>query len=118
MPTKATSSKSKAVPSKKPLGKEVDGDRFQTNGTDPVENGVNGTKDVDMVDDGPEKIKTDANKDGEDEMTVVVPPPKGIKLSGEPGKDAEGDIAMDNVVSAEHISQDAEVDPKVKAIAG
>lgn len=118
VPTKATSSKSKAVPSKKPSGKEADGDRPQTNGTEPAENGVNGTKDVDMVDDGPEKIKIGTNKDGEDEMTVVVPPPKGVKLSGEPGKDADGDVAMDNTVSAEHVSQEAEVDPKVKAIAG
>jgi len=118
VPTRATSSKNKAVPAKKPSGNEVDGDKPQTNGTDPVENGVNGTEDVDMVDDGAEKIKIGTNKNGEDEMTVVVPPPKGAKLSGEPGKDAEGDVAMNNTVSVEHVSQEAEVDPKVKAIAG
>ncbi len=118
VPTRATSSKSKAVPSKKPSGKEVGGDRPQTNGSDPIENGVNGAEDVDMVDDGPEKIKIGTNKDGEDEMTVVVPPPKGVKLSGEPGKDEEGDVAMENTVSVEDVSHEAKADPKLKAIAG
>jgi len=118
VPTRATSSKSKTVPSKKLSGKEADGDRPQTNGTEPVENGVNGTEDVDMVDDGPEKVKIGINKDGEDEMTLVVPPPKGTKLFGDPGKDAEGDVAMDNTAGTENVSQEAEVDPKVKAVAG
>lgn len=117
VPTRATSSKSKTLPSKKPSTKESSGDKPQTNGTDPVENGVNGTEDVDMVDDGPEKVKV-ANKDGEDEMTVVVPPLKSSKLSGELGKDEEGDVAMDNTESAETSKPEAAVDPKLKAVAG
>lgn len=70
-----------------------------------------------MVDDGPEKVKL--GKEGDDEMTVVVPPPKGSKLSGEPGKDEEGDVTMDNAEAAEAAGPDADrVDPKVKAVAG
>lgn len=118
VPTRATSSKSKNIPSKKPSVKEASGDKPQTNGAEAIENGVNGVEDVDMVDDGPEKVKIGTNKDGEDEMTVVVPPPKGNKLSGEPGKDAEGDTAMDNSEAAEKVSKEPEADPKVKAVAG
>ena len=70
-----------------------------------------------MVDDGPEKVKL--GKEGDDEMTVVVPPLKGSKLSGEPGKDDEGDINMDNAEAAEAAGSDADrVDPRVKAVAG
>ena len=81
-----------------------------------MENGINGTEDVDMVDDGPEKVKLGTNKEGEDEMTVVVPPPKSSKLSGEPSKDEEGDIAMENTDKGDSIS--VELDPKAKAVAG
>ncbi|KAL2058480.1 hypothetical protein ABVK25_001208 [Lepraria finkii] len=113
VPTRAMSSKGKAVP-KKTSGKETAGDKPQTNGTESIENGINGTDDIDMVD-GPEKVKI--GKEGEDEMTVVVPPPKGSKLSGEPGKDYEGDIAMDNTEGAETTGPEAnQVDPKVKAV--
>ena len=70
-----------------------------------------------MVDNGPEKVKL--GKEGDDKMTVVVPPPKGSKLSGEPGKDEEGDVTMDNAEAAEAGGPDADrVDPKVKAVAG
>ena len=86
------------------------------NGTEPVENGINGTEDIDMVDDGPEKVKVGTNNDGEDEMTVVVPPPKSSKLSGEPGKDEEGDVAMENAEKSDSVIP--ELDPKAKAVAG
>lgn len=117
VPARATSSKGKAVSSKKSPPTEADSNKPQSNGADPVENGVNG-EDVDMVDDGPDKVKIGTNKDGDDEMTVVVPPPNGTKLSGDPGKDAEGDVAMDNGGEPKNISQEVEMDPKVKAAAG
>lgn len=110
------SSKSKTLPSKKPSSKDTAGDKPQTNGNEPVENGINGTEDVDMVDDGPEKVKV--NNDGDDEMTVVVPPPKGSKLSGDPEKDEEGDVAMENPEKSQTGSPEAQVDPKVKAVTG
>ena len=117
VPTRAASSKTKAAgPGRKESKKEQD--KPQLNG-EPIENGVNGTDDVDMVDDGPEKVKVGTGKDGEDEMTVVVPPPKSSKLAGDPGKDAEGDIAMDNTETTEMENQKpAEEDPRVKAVAG
>ena len=116
MPTRATSSKGKALPTKKTSGKEASEDKPQTNGTEPVENGINGTEDVDMVDDGPEKVKVGTSNEGDDEMTVVVPPPKSSKLSGEPGKDDEGDVAMENTDKSDVVSP--ELDPKAKAVAG
>lgn len=116
MPSRATSSKGKNLPTKKTSGKEGAEDKPHTNGTEPVENGVNGTEDVDMVDDGPENVKVGTNKEGEDEMTVVVPPPKSSKLSGEPSKDEEGDIAMENTEKSHIVSP--ELDPKAKAVAG
>ncbi|KAM0805505.1 proteasome regulatory subunit C-terminal-domain-containing protein [Usnea florida] len=115
VPTRATSAKGKALPTKKTSGKEGAEDKPHTNGTEPIENGINGTEDVDMVDDGPEKVKIGTNKEGEDEMTVVVPPPKSSKLSGEPSKDEEGDIAMENTDKSDSIS--AELDPRAKAVA-
>ena len=69
-----------------------------------------------MVDNGPEKVKIGTNNEGEDEMTVVVPPPKSSKLSGEPSKDEEGDVAMENAEKSEGVSP--ELDPKAKAVAG
>ena len=116
VPTRATSSKGKNLPTKKTSGKEASEDKPQTNGTEPVENGINGTEDVDMVDDGPEKVKVGTSTEGEDEMTVVVPPPKSSKLSGEPGKDDEGDVAMGNTDNTDVVSP--ELDPKAKAVAG
>lgn len=116
VPNRATSSKGKILPTKKTSAKEGAEDKPRTNGTEPVENGINGTEDVDMVDDGPEKVKVGKNKEGEDEMTVVVPPPKSSKLSGEPGKDEEGDITMENTNKIDSAS--LEFDPKAKAVAG
>ena len=82
VPSRSTSSKGKTAPAKK--------EKAQPNGA-PVEHGANGTEDVDMVDDGPEKVKVNG-VDGDEEMTVVVPPPTISKLAGEPSKDIEGDI--------------------------
>ena len=116
VPTRTTSSKSKALP-KKALTKETTGDKPQTNGAEHIENGVNGSEDIDLVDDGPETVNV--GKDGEDEMTVVVPPPKGSKLLEEPGKDGDGDLIMNNTEAAEATgSDDDKVDPKVKAVGG
>ena len=122
VPTRATSSKGKAVPPKKTVttsAKDTSEDKPQTNGNGPVENGVNGTDDIEMADDGAEQVKVATGKEGEDEMVLVVPPPKSSKLSGEPGKDLEGDVAMDNTEHAEAGQPEVEeVDPKVKAVSG
>ncbi|KAL9100435.1 MAG: hypothetical protein Q9163_004180 [Psora crenata] len=115
VPTRAASSKSKAAgPARKASKKEQD--KPQPNG-EPIENGVNGPEDVDMVDDGPEKVKVGTGKDGEDEITVVVPPPKSSKLAGDPGKDTEGDVEMDTLEKSDAETQRTEQeDPKAKAV--
>ena len=60
-----------------------------------------------------------SHKDGEDEMTVVVPPPKSSKLSAEPEKDPEGDVAMDGSGKSEDtMDSEKAVNPKVKAVSG
>ena len=96
--------------------KGTNGNKPQTNGTDPVENGVNGTEDIDMVD---EEDQVKPSKDGDDEMTVVVPPPKSSKLSGHNEQDPEGDIAMDSAekTDTEGIVPEL-VDPKIRAASG
>ena len=120
VPTRSTSSKSKAAASSKkaPIsGKDDNGGRPQPNGTEPVENGVNGTNDVDMVDEGLETLK--ANGEADDEMTVVVPPPRNSKAISEQDKDTNGDIAMDNTTQEESGEEDVQkVDPKIKAVSG
>jgi 26S proteasome regulatory subunit N3 len=93
-----------------------------TNGNEPVENGINGTKDIEMKDDAPAPLKGGKGKkvnEKEEEMTVVVPPSKGSKLSAPPPKDTEGDVAMDG--AEELNAEDAgavKIDPVAKAISG
>lgn len=87
----------------------------QTNGIDSddtIENKVNGiASDVEMGNDPPEKT-------GDEEMTVVVPPSKGSKLSGEPGDTGQEDVAMDNTEDAQADGSGTKVDPVAKAVAG
>lgn len=86
-----------------------------TNGNDPVENG---THDIEMKDDAPASKKGGKGKkvnQGEDEMTVVVPPSKASKLSAPPPPDAEGDVAMDEETATSEVK--AEVDPIALTIA-
>ena len=113
VPTRSTSSKNKTLPAKKPATKESTADKPLANGTEPVENGVNGNEDIDMVDE--DKNKGDVTKKGEDEMTVVVPPSKGAKIAGGQ-EDEKGDITkMEGIEGTGDAASEAEVDPKVKA---
>lgn len=54
-------------------------------------------------------------KDGDDEMTVVVPPSKASKQSGQSRADAEGDVAMGDEENAE---TEPKVDPVAQTVAG
>jgi len=90
-----------------------------TNGTDPVENGINSTQDVEMKDDSPAAKKGGKGKkvgQGEDEMTVVVPSSKASKLSVPPPADAEGDVVMDEEVVGDEAKVE-KVDPVAQTIA-
>lgn len=93
-----------------------------TNGTDPVENGINGTKDVEMKEDTTSSMKGGKGKkvkESDEEMTVVVPPSKGSKLSAPPPPDTDGDIIVDDSEKlVDATSAELEVDPVEKAISG
>jgi 26S proteasome regulatory subunit N3 len=97
-------------------------DKSHLNGTDPVENGVNGTEDIEMADDsskGPGRPRAGKDKDGDEEMTVVVPPSKGSKLSGPPEEDEQGDVVMNGTAEAETAgATEPAVDPKAEAVEG
>jgi 26S proteasome regulatory subunit N3 len=93
------------------------GDKPKANGVEPVENGTNGTEDVEMGDTGADKSQTNGIKEGEDEMTVVVPLPNSSKLSAPPA-DKEGDIAMGDTQLDDTSDAVEVVDPKVKAVSG
>lgn len=122
IPTRATSSRGKALPSKKGSNnnsaKGGSGDKPQTNGIEPAENGVNGAEDVEMGDNEAERVKVGTSKDGEDEMTLVVPPPKSSKLNGAPGEDAEGDVEMQGSEKEANGAEAETIDSRTKAIAG
>ncbi|WEW57568.1 26S proteasome non-ATPase regulatory subunit [Emydomyces testavorans] len=104
---RSTSTRSKV--SQKP-GSE----KSQPNGTDPVENGVYDSEDVEMGGDGVNGSKQDHDHDHDEEMTVVVPPSKTPRLSGEP-EQKSGDVAMGGTESEEAKSSE-KLDPKVKAL--
>jgi len=85
----------------------------RNNGKQPLENGsTRGSKESDSNSKG----KKVASKDGDEEMTVVVPPKKNDKPSGAAPADADGDVAMEG---DEKKADEAEVkvDPATQAIA-
>lgn len=85
-------------------------DQQQPNGSpDPRENGVNGSEDVEMGDDDVNE-STKRDKDGDDEMTVVVPPSKTSKSGGE-------DVTMEGTEGDESKQSEQQVDPVEKAAA-
>ena len=118
LPARATSTKAKGVSGKKGTNnssQDMSGDKPKTNGVEPTENGVNGVEDVEMSDEKTPVPKSGSGKEGEDEMTVVVPPSKGSKLIPERSEDADGDVTMD---PTPEIVESSEADPATKAIAG
>ncbi|KAI9682763.1 MAG: 26S proteasome non-ATPase regulatory subunit [Trizodia sp. TS-e1964] len=123
-PSRTTTSRTKAAPMKKVpsnlVAKEKDDEKLHLNGT-PVESGINGTsEDVEMEDvvrSIPENPKLTKDIDGDEEMTVVVPPPKGSKLSDEAPLEQEGDVVMIEVDKAESEKPEEEKpDPVLKAV--
>ena len=94
----------------------MSGDKQQANGADANEDQVNGSEDVEMNDDvsNPTKTVKGGKKDGDDEMTVVVPPSKN-KPASKGGKDTE----INGTSDEEHDeSKEPPIDPKEKAIHG
>ncbi|KAJ6441042.1 26S proteasome non-ATPase regulatory subunit 3 [Purpureocillium lavendulum] len=83
----------------------------QSNGNEPVENGVRNNTDVDMKD-AKNKGKKGA-KDGDDEMTVVVPPSKASKQPHK-SQDGDGDVSMAEGDAAD--GGEVKVDPVVQTV--
>ncbi|KAI3401157.1 hypothetical protein diail_303 [Diaporthe ilicicola] len=85
------------------------------NGKEPVENGgYPGSKDIDMKDESSSSLKGKGKKgakDGDEEMTVVVPISKK-QSSAPPPNDADGDVSMDD---ADKDGED-KVDPVAQAV--
>ena len=113
-PARSASSKTKATAARK-NSKETSSDKPKINGK-PVENGINGVEDTDMAGADQDKGKG-GQKDADEEMTVVVPPPNSSKLSAEPEKDGEGDETMDDAEAGDEQGE-TEVDPRAQTITG
>ncbi|KAL4748330.1 hypothetical protein BDW72DRAFT_205694 [Aspergillus terricola var. indicus] len=111
-PTKAASANTASDSS---MGEQRD--QPHTNGSDPTKNGVNGSEDIEMDEDtaGGPTSSFNASKDrkGDQKMTVVVPPTKGPRVTGDKGQEQEGDVSMEG---AEDEKPGSEIDPRVKAI--
>jgi hypothetical protein len=97
-------------------------DQSHGNGSKSAENGVNGSEDVEMGEDtaGAPTSSFNSGKDrnGDEKMTVVVPPAKGSRSSGKLGQDKEEDVTMKGVEDDDAVKAEPEVDPTTKAIQG
>ncbi|KAE8395347.1 terpenoid synthase [Aspergillus alliaceus] len=122
-PTRAAANKAKSTKAASSNNTSNSGmgeqrDQPHTNGSEPMENGVNGSEDVEMGEDtaGAPTSSFNASQDrkGDEKMTVVVPPTKGSRLSGDKGQDQEGDVAMEGAEGDE--KPEPEVGPRAKAI--
>ena len=119
VPARATSTKAKGTSGRKGTNsssQDMSGDKPHTNGVELNENGVNGVEDVEMSDEKTPVPKSGPGKDGEEEMTVVVPPSKGSKLVPERPQDADGDVTMDPTPDTALNAEGA--DPTTKIVAG
>lgn len=114
-PARSAPAKTRSATAKKSASKNTGEEQPHTNGADPVENGVNGTDDVEMKEDAPANgsaMKQQKDNDGDEEMTVVVPETKGS------GQDKEGDVDMGESGNEAGEKTVEEVDPKTKAVTG
>ncbi|KIW89138.1 uncharacterized protein Z519_09990 [Cladophialophora bantiana CBS 173.52] len=95
------------------------GNKHDLNGTDPTRNGINGSDDIEMKDGSKNSKKTpkqSKEKDGDDEMTVVVPPAKGSITPSAPQKATDADLTNGAIDDDGEKEGDEEVDPQEKAI--
>ncbi|KAJ5152944.1 26S proteasome regulatory subunit rpn3 [Penicillium canariense] len=124
--TRAAANKAKSVPAKKGAAKGAsntgmgENDQSHVNGSKSAENGVNGSEDVEMGEDtaGAPTSSFNSSKDrnGDEKMTVVVPPTKGSRSSGKPGQDKEDDVTMEGAEEGDAEKAEPEIDPTTKAI--
>ncbi|KIX00965.1 uncharacterized protein Z518_10031 [Rhinocladiella mackenziei CBS 650.93] len=119
--TQSTSSRSRSTSKKDPtsLAGDMSGDKPHLNGTDPAENGINGSEDAEMQEESQHSKKSSKpgkDKDGDDEMTVVVPPSKGSTPPSVPEKATKADLTNGAVDEDAADPSEAQVDPQDKAI--
>ncbi|KAJ5162371.1 hypothetical protein N7492_007763 [Penicillium capsulatum] len=122
--TRAAANKAKSAPAKKGAAKGAsngmeDNDHSRVNGSKSTENGVNGSEDVEMGEDSAgaptSSFNTRKDRNGDQKMTVVVPPSKGSRSSGKATQDKE-DVTMEGTEDGDAEKSEPEVDPKTKAI--
>ncbi|KAL2404844.1 putative 26S proteasome regulatory subunit rpn3 [Exophiala dermatitidis] len=97
----------------------MSGDKHRLNGTGPNANGIDGSEDVEMKEQSQNSkkgSKPNKDKDGDDEMTVVVPPSKGSNAPTAPGKATEADLKIGALNGNSENEAEAEIDPQEKAI--
>lgn len=124
--TRAAANKAKAAPAKKGAAKGAsdagmgEDDKSNVNGSKSTENGVNGSEDVEMEEDTAgaptSSINSSKNRNGDEKMTVVVPPTKGSK-SEKSRQEKDGDVTMEGAEDAD-ADAEPEIDPTTKAIQG
>ena len=99
----------------------MSGDKQNANGSGPAQNGTNGSDDVEMKE-GSQGAKKSSkglkDKDGDSDMTVVVPPSKGSNTPSAPSKATEADLTNGAVDGDGEKEIEEEVDPQEKAIEG
>lgn len=95
------------------------GDQSHKNGSESLKNGANRNRDVDMGEDsagGPtSSFNPSTESNGDEKITVVVPPTKGPRTSGDKNQETEGDVSMEGVEAA---TTELEAAGKAKAIQG
>lgn len=127
-PTRAAANKAKSTQPKKGAAKGAsnagmdENDQSHMNGSKSTENDVNGSDDIEMGEDTAgaptSSFNTSKGRNGDEKMTVVVPPTKGSKQSGKGGQEKEEDATMEGVEYGDAEKTEPEIDPAAKAIQG
>ncbi|KAJ6032288.1 26S proteasome regulatory subunit rpn3 [Penicillium herquei] len=123
--TRTAANKAKPVPTKKGTTTKAtnndmeENDQSHTNGSKTSENGVNGSEDVEMGEDTAgaptSSFNTRKDRNGDEKMTVVVPPTKDSRSSIK-GQDKNEDIMMEGAEDSDIEKSEPEVNPTTKAI--
>lgn len=122
--SRSTSSRSKSISKKGAVGggQDASDEKPQSNGSPAAETGADEIDDVEMKEDSPTHKKngnSGKEKDGDEEMTVVVPPAKHGQASKALRKETSEDTVMNGAPGAEdQDSERSEENVKGKIIAG
>lgn len=99
----------------------MSGDK-KVNGTGPNQNRVNGTEDINMTEETTKSTKggkTGKEKEGDEEMTVVVPPSKSSTTPNGTDQSKDGDLVMNSAADGnDQQKSEPSLDPKEKAVLG